>query len=216
VPWIVFLELTDLLRCPAAHEESYLVLIPSQLEQRRVMRGVLGCPICRREYPVVEGVAEFGAGGSLPGGSEGAAALPAADAMLAFLGLGGPGGYVALFGDAARSAEGLAALRPGVHLVAVNPPPDVKEQPFCSLLRAPRSPLKTQSIRGAVLGNGYGADPFWQREAARCVLPGLRVTGPGAPPLAEGLDLLAAAEGWWVARAARAGSAGPGAGAPGC
>ncbi|HXG45919.1 MAG TPA: Trm112 family protein [Gemmatimonadales bacterium] len=201
----MFIELTDLLRCPAAHDESYLVLIPGQLEHRRVIRGVLGCPVCRREYPVVEGVAEFGAAGSLPGGPGGAVPFPAADAVLAFLGLGGPGGYVALFGDAARLAEGLAALRPGVHWVAVNPPPDVKEEPFCSLLRAPRSPLKTRSVRGAVLGNGYGADPLWQREAARSVLPGLRVTGPGAPPLGEGLELLAAAAQWWVARVAQAG-----------
>lgn len=201
----MFIELTDLLRCPAAHDESYLVLIPDQLEQRRVTRGVLGCPVCRREYPVVEGVAEFGAAASLPSEAGGAAPLPAADAVLAFLGLGGPGGYVALFGDAARLAGKLAALRPGVHCVAVNPPPDVKEEPFCSLLRAPRSPLKARSVRGAVLGHGYGADPFWQREAARSVLPGLRVTGPGASPVAEGLELLAAAEQWWVARTVQGG-----------
>ncbi len=196
----MFIELTDLLCCPAAHEESYLVLIPHQVERRQVIRGILGCPVCRREYPITEGVAEFGVPGAPAGEIADAAPLPPAAAVLAFLGLGGPGGYVGLFGDAARLAEGLAALQPGVHWVAVNPPAGVEEQPYCSLVRSPRSPIKSRSLRGAVLGAGYGPDAFWQREAARSVLPGLRVTGAGLPPLVASLAPLAAAEHWWVAR----------------
>jgi hypothetical protein len=40
-------------------------------------------------------------------------------------------------------------------------------------------------------------------EAARVVLPGLRVVGQGAARALAALDLLAEADGWWVAQRAR-------------
>jgi len=58
-------------------------------------------------------------------------------------------------------------------------------------------------MRAVVLGAPFGADPAWVAEAARVVLPGLRVVGQGAAPTVAALDLLADAEGWWVAQRAR-------------
>ncbi len=40
------IELTDLLRCPADHDEAFLVLLPDRMEGRRVLAGHLGCPMC--------------------------------------------------------------------------------------------------------------------------------------------------------------------------
>jgi uncharacterized protein YbaR (Trm112 family) len=56
----MFIELTDHLRCPADHEESFLVLLPDRLEGRSVRAGRLGCPVCGRTFGVTEGVLDVG------------------------------------------------------------------------------------------------------------------------------------------------------------
>jgi hypothetical protein len=71
--------------------------------------------------------------------------------------------------------------------------------PLLSVVRAPLVPLKARSVRGVVLGAEVSADPHWVREAARVTLPGLRVVGQGPEPRLEVLDLLASADGHWVA-----------------
>ena len=40
------IELTDHLRCPREHAEAFLVLLPDRMDQRRVVAGHLGCPVC--------------------------------------------------------------------------------------------------------------------------------------------------------------------------
>ena len=62
----MFIELTDHLRCPAEHEESYLVLLPERMEDRSVREGRLGCPLCGRTYAVVDGVQSWPALAVLP------------------------------------------------------------------------------------------------------------------------------------------------------
>jgi uncharacterized protein YbaR (Trm112 family) len=198
----VFIELTDLLRCPADHAESFLVLLPDEMRDRFVRRGRLGCPVCHREFAIEEGIPRFG----LPFG--GGPAVPAsslgdpvdAAALQAFLGVEGPGGYGALVGSAARFAPGLRALLPGVHWVVVNAPLDAREQEGVSSLEAPLIPVLSRSLRGVVLGQGYGENSYWEAEAARVVLPGLRVVGMGIASLPAELELLADAGGWWVGK----------------
>lgn len=193
----MFIELTDHLRCPAAHPESYLVLIPDRMAGRHVATGLLGCPICQAEYPIVDGVARMGEPPAAPAVT---GEVPGPEALLAFLGIEGPGGYVALVGEAARVAPGLAALLPGVHLALVNPPGEVPAGEGWSALEAGRLPLKARSMRGVVLGAPAGDDPAWVAAGIGAVLPGLRAAGHGAPPAVEGFELLAAAGGWWVGR----------------
>jgi len=195
----VFIELTDHLRCVAEHDESFLVLLPDEVVDRSVRRGTLGCPTCGAVYHVRDGVLEAG-DAPVPGADE---AVPGGDALAALAGLGGPGGYMVLVGSAAgRWAEVLAAV-PGVHLVLVNPPAGVEEVRGTSVLRAARLPLRSGSMRAVVLGAPCGGDAAWVAEAARVVLPGLRVVGHGAAPAVAALDLLADADGWWVAQRAR-------------
>jgi hypothetical protein len=67
-----------------------------------------------------------------------------------------------------------------------------------SLVRAGRLPLKSRSMRGVVLGPPFGQEEAWVRDAARVVLPGLRVVGEGPVPPASVIDLLASAGGVWV------------------
>ena len=195
----MFIELTDQLRCPADHAESFLVLIPEEMSGRVVRQGVLGCPVCHREYRIMDGVVQFGAArGSVEAGPP-TGAVDAA-ALAAFLGLEGPGGYVALVGDAAPFEADLARLWPGIHLVAVNPPSGTVGGESLSLLQAPRLPIKRRALRGIVLGDPFGRRPPWPEDAVQSVLPGLRAAGKGPPPQVPGFELLGEAEGWWVGR----------------
>src|SRR2546425_10334006 len=54
-----------MLRCPERHEEGFLVLSTGEKLGRMVRSGVLACPTCGREYPVVRGVVQFSGGGRL-------------------------------------------------------------------------------------------------------------------------------------------------------
>lgn len=190
----MFIELTDHLRCPADHAESYLVLLPDSMHERSVRSGRLGCPVCGRTYELTDGVLDLGGGGvALP-----EATLLGAEALTALVGLSGPGGWLVLVGRPAGAWRDVAQRNPGVGLVAVNPPDDVSDAPGISVLRSAVLPLKSRSMRGVVLGSPFGGDPRWVSEAARVVLPGLRVAGEGPVPDPAGLELMAAAGGAWV------------------
>ena len=191
----MFIELTDHLRCPADHDESFLVLLPDRVEGRWVIEGQLGCPVCGRTFQLKNGVLDTGDAAVAEAGPAGGLD---ADGLTALVGLSGPGGYLVLVGPAADHWQGVAALNPGVALVAVNPGPAVKDAPGISVLRSGRIPLKSRSMRGVVLGRPYSEDPHWVGEGARVVLPGLRIVGEGAEPLDDVIDLLASADGVWV------------------
>src|SRR6185436_10692278 len=109
-----------------------------RMDGRRVVSGELGCPVCGAVITLDRGVADWGGGrGSLaPTGLT-------AEAVSAFLGLGGPGGYVALAGAPASLSAELLPLLPGVRLVLVNPAPATPDAESVSVLFAPRFPLKT-------------------------------------------------------------------------
>src|SRR2546427_12107989 len=95
-----------MLRCPERHEEGFLVLSTGEMLGRMVRSGVLACPTCGREYPVVRGVVQFSGGGRRGAGGGRAAPSPAsrlpppvgAPAPPAAPGPSGPGGCVVLLG----------------------------------------------------------------------------------------------------------------------
>ena len=190
----MYIELTDHLRCPEDHEESFLVLLPDRVEDRSVRAGQLGCPVCGRNFTLVDGVLDVG---GAPDPSEHDAG-PGPDALTALVGLGGPGGYLVVVGGPGRDWRHLAERNRGVGIVLVNPPPEVRDEPGVSVLRGGVLPLKSRTMRGVVLGGGYGGDAGWIGEAARVVLPGLRVAGQGPDPAPEQIELMASAGGVWV------------------
>jgi uncharacterized protein YbaR (Trm112 family) len=193
----MFIELTDHLRCPAEHAESYLVLIPHLMEGRQVARGTLGCPVCQAEYPIREGVAELGEPPHRAGAATRGPSPMTADGLVALLGLEGAGGFVALAGPAGRLAGELSRALPGVHCVAINPGEALEPSAGVSVVRSARWPLKARSMRGVVIAGLAADDAAWRDAARQSALPGLRVVGEGPPPAG---DLLASAGGWWVAR----------------
>jgi len=189
----MFIELTDHLRCPADHAEQFLVLLPDRMEGRRVFGGDLGCPVCGKVVRVDEGIADFGDAPS----SDGKTSL-SADALAAFFGLSGPGGYLALAGGLTTLAPELAALTPGVRLVLVNPPAGTPDAETASVIRSARLPLKAASMRGVAIGADLAPDPAWIADAARATLPGLRVVAEGGVPPADGVEVIGSAGGVWV------------------
>jgi hypothetical protein len=197
----MFIELTDHLRCPVDHDESFLVLLPDTIEGRSVRAGQLGCPICGRTFELADGVLDTGdAPSSHPLNTQSALTPEAATALV---GLAGPGGYLVLVGQLAVLCRELSEVSPGIGLVAINPETNVRDEPGISVLRSGRIPLKSRSMRGVVLSRPFADDRHWVSEAARVVLPGLRIVGEGAEPPADIIDLMASAGGVWVGTARR-------------
>src|SRR5688572_10448973 len=100
----MFIELVDSLRCPNAHEDTWLVAAPSRMAGRYILTGTLGCPVCRAEYEIREGIAEMGAGvesARIPGDEQSALRLAA------FLDLTDASGVVLLAGTWANDASAL-------------------------------------------------------------------------------------------------------------
>jgi len=205
----VHIELTEMLRCPERHEEGFLVLSTGEMRGRMVRSGMLGCPVCGKEYPIVRGVAHFSGGGMRDAGSVAAGepthlasriSHPAdVQTLQALLDLSGPGGYVLLLGSAAQHAVGLAGLMGGIHFVGVNAPDDVEELPVLSLLACETMiPLRQKVGRAAVVGPDR-LGPEWLAEARRVLLPGRRLVIEServAPP--AGLTQLALGHGLFV------------------
>src|SRR5688572_26146748 len=104
----MFIELTDHLRCPLDHPEQFLVLLPSRMDGRRVLTGELGCPVCGTVVHLADGIADWGGASPSAAGSG-----LTAEAVAAFLGLSGPGGFALLAGGATTLAPALARLLPG-------------------------------------------------------------------------------------------------------
>src|SRR5215207_7896798 len=94
---LMFIELTDHLRCPADHDEAFLVLLPDAMEDRSVQAGTLGCPVCGRTFQLRNGVLDTGDAPKLAAES---GSVVDADALTALVGLSGPGGYLTLVGAA--------------------------------------------------------------------------------------------------------------------
>ena len=199
------IELTEMLRCPEDHREEFLVLSTGEMSGRMVRGGVVGCPVCHREYEIAEGLVDFtgaqtDAAGSREPGAEAAAASTGPDpqTLQALLELSGPGGYVLLLGSAARGAVGLAGLVGGIHFVGVNAPADVEELPMLSLLRSDvRIPLRQSVVRAAVVGRDR-ATPDWCAEALRVLLRGRRLVVEDDSRDVPGATRLAAGQGLWV------------------
>src|SRR5881396_244643 len=53
------IELTEMLRCPEPHREEFLVLSTGEMSGRMVRAGIVGCPVCQREYEIVDGIVNF-------------------------------------------------------------------------------------------------------------------------------------------------------------
>ncbi|KPK62299.1 MAG: hypothetical protein AMS21_07825 [Gemmatimonas sp. SG8_38_2] len=123
----MFFELTDLLTCPTCGPKHGLVLLVQEVEDRRVRTGWLGCPNCRNDYPVNDGVADLRLEASAT--PEVAARFIETDddelalKVLALLGLNERRAFVLVDERIAHVASALSELAPELEVIAVSSTP---------------------------------------------------------------------------------------------
>ena len=198
----MFIELAGSLRCPGDHEQMPCIVASDEMDGRRVVRGVVGCPVCKAEHAILEGVVGFGEDPLLGAGSRSddltVEEMPSFDAVRALLDLSGPGGYVALIGSGSRLVAELSECTPGVHFVGINAPPELCETDSLSLLQSPKMiPLKDKSVRGVLVGREY-VRSSWMDEAGRILAAGGRLVAVVDELSASGVRQLVVGQGMWV------------------
>jgi uncharacterized protein YbaR (Trm112 family) len=116
----VHILVTDRLVCVRCGPGFGLILLADELEERRVVEGVLGCPNCRERYPVERG---FGDLRRSPRAEEDSAEPPGDDdpegalRLAALLGVREGPGLLLLSGSSVRFAERLAAMIENIEVV---------------------------------------------------------------------------------------------------
>jgi hypothetical protein len=205
----MFIELVDALRCLNEHDESWLVAAVVRFEGRYIDQGSLGCPVCRAEYRIERGAADFRAPGAAGQALEDSGHLRESSAILvdhaeevlrirALLDLSEAGGTIALAGQAAALASAIED-EADVNVLAVNPGAASEHRAGRStLLVRDRIPLARGSLRGAVIGDDQ-ASPAMLSGLASAIRVGGRLVAPAAAPVPFGMEELARDDRQWVA-----------------
>lgn len=193
----MFVELVDSLRCPRSHEHSWLVTSVDRTVSRQIVAGLLGCPVCGSEYPIIGGVAHFEGDQPVPRPAPAAADPDDALRLAAFLDLAEGKGPVVLAGRWGSVATALSALMPAP-LVLVNPPADIEPHGTISeLLTAGAAPMLSATMRAAALDDALPAETNETLVAA--VRPRGRVVGPVSLALPPGLREVTRDDRLWIA-----------------
>ena len=195
----MFIELVDILRCPRAHEETWLVAAVSTFHGRHIATGSLGCPICKTQYPVVDGAADFTVAGRQAAPSVVRSALVSEDEVLrarALLDLSEAGGVVAAFGSAAAVS---AALEDSAEctMIQVNPTGAPLGPGVSTLWVDDRVPIAPDSLRAALVGEDVS--PALLSSFVAAIRPKGRLVAPAELPVPEGVSELARDDRQWVA-----------------
>ncbi|MEE8147002.1 MAG: hypothetical protein V3T24_05315 [Longimicrobiales bacterium] len=169
--------LTDRLTCPRCGPDFGLVLLADELEDRRLLKGSLGCSNCRERYPVVGGFGDLRPPPreAIPASATDAPSQDEAVRLGALLGVTKGPGEVALLGPLALNGRALAALIPGVEVVCVGS--SVRGWPeeagVSRLTSGPRLPFFSGVMRGVAL-SGAGDEGLLD-EAVRILARGGRL-----------------------------------------
>ena len=191
----MFIELVDALRCPAAHEESWLVAAATRMVARHIVEGTLGCPVCAAEFSIRDGVVDFRRG---PGQSpaEPIAHDPArAPRLAAMLDLHDAQGFAVLLGAWGGAAAELSAIT-GTPLILVDPPATVTGAPGISVLRCDGEvPLAAGAARAVAID---AAGPARVASAVRAARTAARVLAPLTVEVPAGVRELARDAAVWL------------------
>jgi hypothetical protein len=181
----MFIEIVDAFRCTRPHELTWLVASADRLEDRDIITGELGCPVCGARYPIVAGVADFrDAAARDPAPAPAPAAADLSERALraaALLGLTEPGGLAVLAGAWGSAAHEVAALVDRVHVLAIDPPSAVSSGFGVSVARAGAVlPLRPESVRAVALDAAHATAPFLETSAAALRAAGRLLAPAGA------------------------------------
>lgn len=196
-------DLLDALRCPAPHDESWLVAVVTRADGRLLWEADLACPVCASEFTVRRGVASFG---GVPRPSS--EAEPDAERLAALLGVLDGERPVLLTGAYARAGTALAALTTAPQLwldaptdaptdTPTDAPTDVTARRSL-LVGCPRLPLGVDTLAAAAVDAAHTA-PDMLASIVRALGQGARLVAPVATPLPPGVRELARDAAEWVA-----------------
>ena len=194
----MFIEHIDQLRCTTGHEESWLIASITKRDNRFVLEGTLGCHICHRQYPIINGVAYFG---TTPADQPKRAAQGANpdDVMriAAFLNAGERARLV-LCGVWGSLAQPLSEMIPV--MVSVLAPEGIVEESaqIAHVESSEGIPLARASVDGVALDQPT-ATPQNILSALRVLKSGGRLVAPISVTLPEGVVELARDDTFWVA-----------------
>lgn len=188
-------DLLDALRCPNAHEESWLVAMVLEADGPTLLEAELACPVCAAEYRITGGIARF------------AAAAPPNDAapytsdmvlrLAALLGVAESLLPVALVGRYA-AAGGVLALFVAAPQLLVNGGAASAVPGASRIVVADRLPLGVETL-AAIAVDAAHASPEFLASAARALRLGGRLVAPADAPIPAGMRELARDETEWVA-----------------
>ena len=191
----VFVDLIDVLRCPALHPEEPLVAVAALTIDRQLVEGVLGCPMCGAEYPVRDGAVWFGLGRADRWSPSEVVVSGDPDEVIrlaAQLGIDGRGGRYLFDGAWSSMVAALGEIGPLLALGLDSAMPGLSVLRDC----ADRLPVAAGRFRGAVLARPAAA---LAAAAARALETAGRLVAPAATPVPDGVTVLARDARQWVA-----------------
>ena len=199
----MFIELVDSLRCLEPHDETWLVAAASRMAGRHLVEGVLGCPVCRREYAVRDGTAWFSA--RQPDAADRSLTTIAADSdpahltrTAALLDLSQPGGIVVLGGSWTAYADAVAELGVAHVVVLDTKASESSVQEVSSIVVDDRLPFGFAALRGVAI-DGRGASAAVLASAASSLRSRGRLVAPSDAAVPDGAEVLARYDRVWVA-----------------
>lgn len=195
-------DLLDALRCPASHDESWLVAVVHAAVGPSIIDADLACPICHAAYPLRAGVAHFGPPRTAAAVRDGSHAVTLDPIRVAaLLGLTEGATPLLLAGAYANVGETLHALCPSPQLwINRTAVPTIDEHSL--LCVSTRVPLGAATLAAAAV-DGAHADEVMLTSIIRAVRQGGRILAPVAvqvpPALRASVRELARDATEWVA-----------------
>ena len=200
----MFIELVDSLRCVNVHEDTWLVASVVRMQGRHIVDGTLGCPLCRQQYHIRDGVGWFHTSPDESGDIHEQRMAPPAPASeervmraAALLGLAEPGGIVVLGGSWGDCADAIAELGPA-HVVVLNRGTTAASpESVSTLVVGERLPFAAASVRAVALDDALAATSL--TSAAGVLRSRGRLVAPASVPVPDDVVELARDAAEWVA-----------------
>jgi uncharacterized protein YbaR (Trm112 family) len=193
----MFIPLVDILRCTRRprHEDTWLVASIDRAEDRDIIEGVLGCPVCSAEYPIHHGVVHFDANAARPpyralGEDDAvrvAAALDLVDARMTAV----------LHGTWGACAPHVRGMSPA-QLLLINPPEGITTGDGISIVRSDVAPVAVGSVNAVATDDGTSSAMI--ESLADSLRAGGRMIGPVTVSMPRELVEIARDEEIWVGR----------------
>lgn len=191
----MFVELLEKLRCPNEHESSPLIATASRTENRHIIEGTLGCPVCHAEFAIEDGALQLGGSFVVPTLTADAFSDERMLRTGALLGLDERGGLYVLDCVSAYFAAALRERFPASTFIALASDPDVEGASGVIMGHGDRIPLAEGCLRGIALDVPSDA---LLRSAVTALAPGGRLVAPAGVAVPRGIAELARDRHQWV------------------